>query len=290
MNFMDTAFLRPADTGSCSYGGGSHLTSELPGPACLLDSSANYLYGLPLISSPDILSTVFSSSSFSFGSILVVFGLTSMFFGLTIALFAVCTGLVDINIKLEDTYIRYILFLDRLCNDALKMVDTVGEAFLHTPARISSEFLDVVATFSSIACRVRLSTFWILNQGLWVPFRLVESLFGLLYIAQLGVQGKALTICAASRNIKSSSHHFRIPFRDAPRRAVGSARAYFLLGVGWIYARGRSLYVAICAGATLGLALALRLPSGRIYSRAWSGAMRVSNQFVMDSHQKRLYG
>ena len=286
--FMDTGFLPPADTGSCSYGRGPHLTSEVPGTACLLDSSTSYLYGPRFRPSPHILSTAFSSSCFFFPC-LVVFGLTSVFFSLSIALFAVCTRLVDINIELEDTYIRYILFLDRLCNNALKMADAVGEAFLHTLARISSEFLDVVSSFSSTACRVRLSTFWILNQGLWVPFRLVESLFGLLYIARLGVQGKALTICAASRNVKSSPHPFRIPFRDAPRRAVESAEACFLLGAGWIYARGRSLYAVICAGATLGLGLVLRLPSGRIYSRAWSGAMQVSNQFVIDSHRKCLY-
>ena len=254
-----------------------HLTPEVPGLACLLDSSANYLSSPHFRPLSNTLPTGFSSSYFSFSPILVVLGLTSVFFGLSVTLFAVCTRLVDINVKLEDTYIRYILFLDLLCNYALKIADAVAEVFLNTLARIGFKFLDVVAAFSRIAFRVRLSTFWILDQGLWVPFRLVEPLFGLLYIARLGVQGKALTICAASRNVKSSPHPFRIPFRDAPRRAVESAKSCFLLGAGWIYARGRSLYAVICAGATLGLGLALRLPSGRIYSRAWSGAMRVSN-------------
>ncbi|KAM5543395.1 hypothetical protein V8D89_002646 [Ganoderma adspersum] len=252
-----------------------HLTSEAaPRLACLPDSSANYVSGSPFRSSTDTLSAALSSSSFSFSPIIVVFGLTSVFFSLSLALFAICTGLVDINIKLEDTYIRYVLFLDRLCNVALRMIDGAGEAFLATPSRISSEFLDAVATFSRLAFHVHSSALLILDQGVWVPVRHTESLFNLLHIARLAVQGRALTICAASRNLKLAPHLCRIPFREARCRAAESSSACFLLGAGWIYARGRSLYAVICAGATLALALAVRLPSGRTYSRAWSGAMR----------------
>lgn len=254
---MRTNFTRSVDASSYSPGSRLHLMSETA-----------TRYNSPFGPVGEILSVALFRSSLSPG--LFVLCLASAFFGLSLALFAVCTGLVDINLKLEDTYLRYILFLDRLCNRSLKTVDTVGDAFLVTPSWIGSAFMDAIVAFSS-ALRIPPRT-W--DQSTRLLRRLAKSMVNLVDVARLGIRAGALTICAFSRKLAEQLN--RIALRTTHRPAVESTRISFLLGAEWIYARGRSLNAAICAGATRLLALLVRLPSRRTYSRAWSGTMRVS--------------
>ncbi|KAI1794392.1 hypothetical protein LXA43DRAFT_138160 [Ganoderma leucocontextum] len=241
--------------------------------ACLREASPDHRYNSPFGPVPESLSTSLSRLPFSPG--FVVCCLTFVFFGLSLVLFAICTGLVDIDLRLEDTYIRYILFLERLCNGALKMVDATGELFLVTPSRIGSLVMDTTVAFSRVAYRIPSSTLLLLDQRIRLPYRHEESTSSLVSLtlrrARLAIQARGLTISTSG---KLAEHLCRMSFHAAELSAVESARTCFLLGARWIYARGRSLHAVICAGATHAFAIAVRLPSQRAYSRAWSGAMR----------------
>ncbi|PIL23399.1 hypothetical protein GSI_14710 [Ganoderma sinense ZZ0214-1] len=251
----------------------SETTTRL---ACLPEASADLLSVSALKTSAGNLAIVLYRGSLNPG--FVVIGLASVFFAFSLALFAICTDLVDMDLKLENAYFRYILFLDRLCDRFLTIVDVVGEAFLALPSRIVSEFIDSIVSFSKFTLATLSWTLRIFVQGVGAPYRHARPVINLPYVTGLDVQGGALTICAPSRNFRLAEHLCRIPLHEARRHALDLTRECFLLGAEWMYALGRSLYSIICAGAALALAVAVQLPSRRTYCRAWSGAMRSRGQ------------
>ena len=277
--FMSIGLTRSDDSSSCSPDNALRSMAET---ATLLanffEASSERRSNISFESLPERLPGDFSRPS-SPG--VTVFCLASVFFGTSIALFAICTGLVDMDIRLEDRYIRYILFLDGLCNRTLNMVEAAGEAFLVAPSRIGSGCIDAAISFSRAAFRIPPWALQIPDQRIQFLYHHGGCIINVVYVARLSIRSRAFTICASFCKLAEQLRRTVLRAAHCSICAIEIARTCLSLGAKRMHVRGRSLNTTICAGATRAAAFAIRLPSGRIYSRAWGAAMRVSSHVCL---------